>query len=147
MIRFMYSISEISRLTGVTAYTLRYYEKIGLLPSPSRSDGKQGGIRRYNEEDLRMIRFIYGLKQTGMSLEEIACFTEDGCLTSEGREDDAMDTEGILRKRIEVLEKHIQGLDQQMKEMESVKAIAKEKKALYTDMLNKPQMKIVDHGK
>ncbi|GFZ92715.1 hypothetical protein GCM10008018_43980 [Paenibacillus marchantiophytorum] len=45
----MYSISDISKLIGITAYTLRYYEKIGLLPNPKRLDGKQYGIRRYDD--------------------------------------------------------------------------------------------------
>ena len=72
----MYSIGEMSKLTGITAFTLRYYEKIGVLPGPSR----QNGIRRYDEQDLQFIRFIHGLKETGMGLEDIAAIAEDGCL-------------------------------------------------------------------
>lgn len=65
----MYTISEIARLTGISAYTLRYYEKIGVLPDPTRQEGRKNGIRRYSDQDLRFIRFIHGLKQTGMKLE------------------------------------------------------------------------------
>jgi DNA-binding transcriptional MerR regulator len=79
----MYSIGQISKLTGITAFTLRYYEKIGLLPKPHLLDGKQNGVRRYDDQDLRFIRFIHGLKQTGMKLEDIAAFTEDGCLLNQ----------------------------------------------------------------
>jgi DNA-binding transcriptional MerR regulator len=83
----MYSISEISKLTGITAYTLRYYEKIGLLPNPTRLNEKINGVRRYDDQDLRFIRFIYGLKQTGMKLKDIALFAEDGCLLNEDNQE------------------------------------------------------------
>ncbi|PUA39297.1 hypothetical protein C8Z91_10140 [Paenibacillus elgii] len=70
----MYSISDIARLSGITAFTLRYYEKIGVLPRPRRQGGKEAGIRQYDDSDLRLIRFIHGLKQTGMKLEVIMVF-------------------------------------------------------------------------
>lgn len=72
----MYSISEVSRETGFSTHTLRYYEKIGLLPKPSRSSGK----RLYTEKDLRMLQFLTMLKSTGMPLEDIKEFLLDGCL-------------------------------------------------------------------
>ncbi|WP_234490053.1 MULTISPECIES: MerR family transcriptional regulator [Paenibacillus] len=76
----MYAISELAKLTGITAFTLRYYEKIGVLPKPRRHNGEGAGIRTYSEADLQMIRFIHGLKLSGMKLEDIAGFTGDGCL-------------------------------------------------------------------
>jgi DNA-binding transcriptional MerR regulator len=129
----MYSIGEVSRLTGITAFTLRYYEKIGLLPKPQRQDGKKNGIRRYDDQDLRFIRFIYGLKHTGMKLEDIATFVEDGCLLAQNERD--IDITDTLRKRIEILEQHIGQLEQQMKQLETVKAIAEDKRNFYSDML------------
>ncbi|WP_025681838.1 MerR family transcriptional regulator [Paenibacillus maysiensis] len=125
----MYSIGEIAKLTGITAFTLRYYEKIGVLPKPRRQDGK----RSYDEQDLQYVRFIHGLKETGMSLENIAAFTEDGCLLTHNDSD--MDICEILYKRINMLDKHIDLLEQQMKRLESVKAIAHEKSAFYSAML------------
>ncbi|PLS15689.1 hypothetical protein CVD28_21245 [Bacillus sp. M6-12] len=79
----MYSIGDVSKLTGITAYTLRYYEKVGLLPNPSRQDGKENGIRQYTEADLTFIRFINGLKRTGMKLEDIGKFMEEAVLLHE----------------------------------------------------------------
>lgn len=131
----MYSIGEVARLTGISAFTLRYYEKIGLLPSPRRLDGKQDGVRRYDERDLRFIRFIHGLKQTGMKLEEIAAFTEDGCLMNHP-DLEHVDKKGILHKRIEMLDKHMDWLQQQMKQLEYVNEIAKQKRAFYSAMLD-----------
>ncbi|MCM3268438.1 MerR family transcriptional regulator [Paenibacillus elgii] len=96
----MYSISDIARLSGITAFTLRYYEKIGVLPRPRRQGGKEAGIRQYDDSDLRLIRFIHGLKQTGIKLEDIMVFVKDGCLLAEQGETD-FDVDGTLQKRIE----------------------------------------------
>ena len=125
----MYSIGEIAKLTGITAFTLRYYEKAGVLPKPRRQDGK----RSYDEQDLQYIRFINGLKETGMSLENIAAFTEDGCILT--RNDSDMDNREILYKRINMLDEHIGLLDEKIKRLEVVKAVALEKRALYSVML------------
>ncbi len=123
----MYSIGEISKLTGISAYTLRYYEKIGLLPNPYRLDGKQKGIRQYDDQDLRFIRFIYSLKQTGMKLNDITLFAEDGCLSIQN-DQEIDDIQDILYKRIEILDKHVNLLEQQMKQLENVKTLAHEKR-------------------
>lgn len=136
----MYSISEISKLTGITAYTLRYYEKMGLLPNPYRLDGKPNGVRRYNDQDLRFIQFIYGLKQTGMKLKDITLFAEDGCLLTQN-DQEIEDIQGTLHKRIEILDKHINLLEQQMKQLENVKTLAHEKRTFYSAMLNKQAFK------
>jgi DNA-binding transcriptional MerR regulator len=128
----MYSIGEISKMTGITAFTLRYYEKIGVLPGPSR----QNGIRRYDEQDLQFIRFIHGLKETGMGLEDIAVIAEDGCLLnlSENNADKKF-IHVTLEKRLRILEQHISKLDQHMKQLESVKAVAQKKMAFYSELL------------
>lgn len=134
----MYSIGEIARLSGITAFTIRYYEKIGLLPRPRRQDGKEAGIRQYDDTDLRFIRFIHGLKQTGMKLEDITGFTEDGCLlTAQG--DAYFNIGDALQKRIEILDRHIDELDRRMKQLEAVKVIALEKRTFYSTMLDKQE--------
>jgi DNA-binding transcriptional MerR regulator len=63
------SIGDIGRLLGVSADTLRYYEKIGLLPRVARS---ASGIRRYGEKDVSRLRFIQRAQKMGFSLAEIA---------------------------------------------------------------------------
>ena len=67
----MYSIQEVSSRTGLTTHTLRYYEKEGLLTGVERSPG---GFRQYTDEDLEALGLICCLKNTGMSLQEIARF-------------------------------------------------------------------------
>ena len=63
----MYSIQDVSKKTGLSAHTLRYYEKEGLITGVERS---QGGFRQYSDEDLEALSLVCCLKNTGMSLEE-----------------------------------------------------------------------------
>jgi len=136
----MYSIGDIARLSGITAFTLRYYEKIGVLPSPRRQDGKRAGTRQYDDSDLRFIRFIHGLKQTGMKLEDIANFTMDGCLLA-AEEDEDYDIDGTLHRRVDILNRHIDDLDRRMEQLEAVKEIALEKREFYSRMLDERESK------
>lgn len=62
------SIGETARRTGLSADTLRYYEKIGLLPHIARDPG---GRRRYDERDLSRLRFIQRAQRCNFSLKEI----------------------------------------------------------------------------
>lgn len=64
-----YSIGEVAANTGFSADTLRYYERIGLLPPPGRSPG---GRRIYRERDLNRLRFIRHAQAVGFTLAEIA---------------------------------------------------------------------------
>jgi DNA-binding transcriptional MerR regulator len=62
------SIKEFSQKTNVSEYTLRFYEKEGVLPFVNRTGS---GRRVYNEQNLEWIEFITALRETGMSLSEI----------------------------------------------------------------------------
>lgn len=100
----MYSIQEVSQKTGLTAHTLRYYEKEGLLNGVERS---QGGFRQYTDEDLERLGLICCLKNTGMSIQEIARFVQ---LTREG--------EHTLEERVELLREHRERVLARMEEMQ-----------------------------
>ena len=100
----MYTIQEVCKKTGLTAHTLRYYEKEKLLPNVSRS---AGGFRQYSEEDVESLGMICCLKNTGMSLQEIARFME---LSREGDQ--------TLRERCELLQKHRENVLARMEEMQ-----------------------------
>lgn len=136
----MYSIGQIAKLTGITTFTVRYYEKIGLLPRAQRQGGKEAGIRQYDDADLRFIQFIHSLKQTGMKLQDIAEFTEDGCILRAQAEAD-FDITGTLHKRIEILDRHIDELDRRIKQLEAVKVSAVEKRTFYSTMLDQQKNK------
>lgn len=66
-----YSIAEVAEKTHLTAHTLRYYEKEGLLPFVDRSDS---GNRDFKDTDLEWLELICCLKNTGMSIKNIKEF-------------------------------------------------------------------------
>lgn len=66
-----YTIKQTAVATGITVHTIRYYEKIALLP---RADRKDNGHRVYRQEDIDTIRLLSCLKKTGMPLEEMRPF-------------------------------------------------------------------------
>ena len=100
----MYSIQEVSKKTGLTAHTLRYYEKEGLISGVERT---QGGFRQYTDEDLERLGLICCLKNTGMSIQEIARFVQ---LTHEG--------DHTLEERVELLRVHRERVLEKMAEMQ-----------------------------
>ncbi|QAY65849.1 MerR family transcriptional regulator [Paenibacillus protaetiae] len=69
----LYTISEAAQLTGVSADTLRYYEKIGLLDSPQRG---AGAARMYSEPDIRSIQFLILLRNTRMPLKQMEAYVQ-----------------------------------------------------------------------
>lgn len=60
-----YTIQEAAQEMNISAHTLRYYEKIGLLPSIHRSEN---GRRNYTEEDLGWVYWLKLLRESGMSI-------------------------------------------------------------------------------
>lgn len=64
----MYRIAEVAERSGFSRLTLRYYEEIGLLPTPDRTES---GYRMYDERTLDRLSFITRAKELGCSLEEI----------------------------------------------------------------------------
>ena len=101
----MYSIREVSEKTGLSAHTLRFYEKEGLL---SRVERSSSGIRQYSDADLELLGGICCLKNTGMSLREIARFMQ---LSQEG--------DCTLRERVALLRAHRDEVLARMEEMQS----------------------------
>ncbi|HBP87812.1 MAG TPA: helix-turn-helix domain-containing protein [Nitrospirales bacterium] len=64
----MVTIGELSKQTRCNIETIRYYERIGLLSKPPRS---QGGHRLYDKEQIKRLVFIRRSRELGFSLEEI----------------------------------------------------------------------------
>ena len=61
------AIGELSRRTGCNIETVRYYERIGVLPKPSR----RGTYRRYDSEDVGRLAFVRRARELGFTLDEI----------------------------------------------------------------------------
>jgi Cu(I)-responsive transcriptional regulator len=64
----MLSIGTLAKRTGTKVQTIRYYEEIGILPEPGRTEG---GQRRYVEDDLDRLAFVRHARQLGFTLEQI----------------------------------------------------------------------------
>lgn len=64
----MYSIGQLSKRTGVKIPTIRYYEQMGLLPMPDRTQGNQ---RRYSKAGLKRLSFIRHSRELGFTIENI----------------------------------------------------------------------------
>ena len=62
------SIGAVAKATGIKVVTLRYYEQVGLVPSPARTDGN---YRAYSEEDLCRLRFIRRCRDLGFTLDQV----------------------------------------------------------------------------
>jgi DNA-binding transcriptional MerR regulator len=68
-----YTISEVSALTGLSAHTLRWYERIGLMPHVDRS---HTGQRRFTNGDLDWLAFVGKLRLTGMPVADMVTYAE-----------------------------------------------------------------------
>ena len=118
----MYTIQDVSKKTGLSAHTLRYYEKEGLISGIERS---QGGFRQYSDEDMEALWLICCLKNTGMPLHEIAQFL---ALTRQGDQ--------TLGERVELLRVHRENVVQRMAEMQKYLDKVTWKLNFFTDRLH-----------
>ena len=77
------TIAEVSERFGTSPDTLRYYERVGLIPPV----GRKGGIRNYNESDVKWIEFILCMRSAGVPIEElvryVALYREGSGTTAE----------------------------------------------------------------
>jgi DNA-binding transcriptional MerR regulator len=120
----MFPIGEAAQMTGLPAYTIRYYEKIGLLPSAQRRNGKDRG---FTEKDIQYLQFLIDLKSTGMTLEEIKEIVVTGCLLDLNPEDH----KNVVSRRREILSRHLINLKKQQEKLEQVISITSRKIELY----------------
>ena len=67
------TIAEVAAFSGLSAHTLRYYERIGLLDPVNRV---HGGQRRYSADDLASLAFLQRLRATGMPIRDMQRFVE-----------------------------------------------------------------------
>jgi len=106
----MYKIGEVTARTGLTADTLRYYEKIGLLPDISRN---QSGIRLYDDRDISRLNFIKRSQRMNFTLDEIKKL-----LQMRGDPQHAKDSvRQLTSKKLEDIETHLTDLTILKKEL------------------------------
>ncbi|MCA9996190.1 MAG: MerR family transcriptional regulator [Anaerolineales bacterium] len=118
-------ISEASEQSGLSVDTLRYYEKVGLLPLITRTNG---GIRTYTEADIKRIDFIKCMRTAGLPIDvlnEYFALVEQGDETIEARKEiletqrtRLVDTMAELQETLELLNSKIEGYENELLQAE-----------------------------
>ena len=106
-----YSISEVAKHFSLTSYTLRYYDKEGLLPFVERTPS---GIRIFKESDLGVIQIIECLKSSGMPIKEIKYFMEwcsEGDSTLQQRYEMFLERKAAVEAQMEELKRTLEVID------------------------------------
>ncbi|EST22529.1 MerR family transcriptional regulator [Streptomyces niveus] len=106
-----YTISEVVTFTGLTAHTLRWYERIGLMPHVDRS---HTGQRRFTNRDLDWLTFVGKLRLTGMPVADMVRYAQlvrEGEHTFEQRQELLERTRRDVRTRITELQDTLAVLD------------------------------------
>lgn len=129
------NVADAAARSGLSPHTIRYYDKLGLLPAVQRS---QSGARQFTAADVAFLQFIVGLKQTGMSLEEIAAFTADGCIL-ERLQQGIMPVESVSQ-RMSILQQHRERLLEQRCALDRLLAVADEKLTYYERYLHEQDL-------
>jgi DNA-binding transcriptional MerR regulator len=125
-------IAQVSKQSGLSPDTLRYYERIGLLPPVNRNDS---GIRDYSELDIRRVEFVKCMRSAGLPIEvliEYYGLVQQGDETMEARKDilikqrdelltrmaEMQKTLDLLNYKIEVYEKAVLKREQELIQIE-----------------------------
>ena len=92
-----YTNGALSRETGCKVPTIRYYEQVGLMPKPARTNGNQ---RRYDERSLQRLRFIRHGRDMGFSPEDI----RELLTLSDDPDQPCEQADAIARRQLETVE-------------------------------------------
>ena len=122
-------IAEVSEKFGISTDTLRYYERVGLIPAVNRTES---GIRDYNEVDLRRVEFIKCMRSAGLPVEALIEYIS---LVMQG--------DHTIESRKEILNEQRKLLVGRMDEMQKTLDILNYKISIYESALLKKEKEIV----
>jgi DNA-binding transcriptional MerR regulator len=120
------TIAEVSKKFDLSQDTLRYYERIGLLPSVNRN---KSGMRDYTDEDCRWIEFIKCMRNAGLPIEvliEYVTLFQQGDKTIEARKELLTAQHKLLIEKMEEMKKTLERLDYKIRSYEQ-SVVEKEK--------------------
>jgi DNA-binding transcriptional MerR regulator len=120
------TITEVSKKFDLSADTLRYYERIGLIPGVNRN---KSGTRNYTEEDLRWVEFIKCMRSAGLAIEALIEYVglfQQGDETIEARKELLTEQRRLLMERMEEVKKTLERLDYKIERYEHA-VVEKEK--------------------
>lgn len=106
-----YSISEVAKELDLTTFTLRYYDKEGLIPFVERTSS---GIRLFKQSDIEALKIIECLKSTGMPIKEIKNFIDwcsEGDASLQQRYEMFLERKAVVEAQIADLKKTMEIID------------------------------------
>lgn len=128
-----YTIGQVAEKMGLTAHTLRYYDKEGLLPFVQKASS---GQRVFSEQDLEWLVIIECLKGTGLQLKEIKQYI-DWC-----REGDS-----TLQQRLNMFKEQKKKVEKQIAQMQSHLAKVNFKIAYYEEAVKNGSLNLYERNK
>jgi DNA-binding transcriptional MerR regulator len=120
------TIQEVASLTGLSTYTLRYYERIGLIHPINR---KENTRRCYTTDDVGWIDFLLKLRATGMSIKDMQRYAE---LQRQGEE--------TLPERVEMLKALRVNVEARINELNEHLNLVHYKIEIYTQMIEEKEL-------
>ena len=105
------TITEVSKKYDLSQDTLRYYERIGLIPTVNRN---KSGIRDYTDEDSQWVEFIKCMRGAGLPIEvliEYVALFQEGESTIQARKEILIDQREKLLARMEEMQKTLERLN------------------------------------
>ena len=118
-------INEVSEKFNIPTATLRYYERIGIIPPVTRN---KSGIRDYTDKDCAAVEFAQCMRGAGVSIEgliEYMRLFQEGDKTAKARQEILLEEKAELEKRIEEMEAVSQRLEYKLKNYYKVENVAK----------------------
>ena len=121
-------IAEVSERYGISSDTLRYYERIGLIPPVNRNGS---GIRDYNEIDVKRVEFIKCMRSAGLPVEvliDYVALVQEGDKTINARKEILVEQRKLLVERMNEMQKTLDILNHKIEVYE--KAVLKKEKKI-----------------
>lgn len=113
-------IAEVSERCGISSDTLRYYERIGLIPPVNRTES---GIREYEDLDIRRVEFVKCMRKAGLPIEvliEYFGLVEQGEQTVQARKEILINQRDQLLEKLEEIQRTLDLLEHKIEVYENV---------------------------
>ena len=124
------NIKKVSEVTGISADTIRYYERIGLMPRVTRN---QSGIRDFTEREIGLLEFVRCFRKAGVSVEALIDYV---ALLEEGK--------GTEEARLAILKEQAEKLDARLAELQAARERLAYKIDNYQEFISQSERKLFD---
>ena len=127
----MYSAEEAAEITGLSAATIRYYEREWLLPQIAGSSSK---YRQYTDEDIERIKMIQCMRMANIPIRSIKQYVE--LLIQGGK---------TLKQRYDMVQGHIKDIENQITNLQNALILTQKKLIFYGELIQEPSYKEITY--